>query len=123
MSRHFARRTLAPLLLALALAAAWPTAAAGDCTTPPKPARLAPATVERVSDGDTVILRLPDGRRKRTRLIGIDAPEIHDNQKLQRDATRTAQDHASIQALGLREHWMLLYGNGVRLWTVVVGLN
>ena len=84
MSRHFARRTLAPLLLALALAAAWPTAAAGDCTTPPKPARLAPATVERVSDGDTVILRLPDGRRKRTRLIGIDAPEIHDNQKLQR---------------------------------------
>jgi micrococcal nuclease len=44
---------------------------------PPKPAHLTAATVERVSDGDTVMLRFPDGRRKRTRLIGIDAPELH----------------------------------------------
>jgi endonuclease YncB( thermonuclease family) len=38
---------------------------------PAKPANLASATVERVSDGDTVILRFPDGRRQRTRLLGI----------------------------------------------------
>jgi|RhiMetdeSRZDD1v2_1073273.scaffolds.fasta_scaffold324540_3 endonuclease YncB( thermonuclease family) len=59
MRHGVAQRGLSPLLLALALAAAcsWPSAAAGDCTTPPKPARLAPATVERVSDGDTVVLR------------------------------------------------------------------
>jgi endonuclease YncB( thermonuclease family) len=48
-------RPMARLLLALALAAAsaWPTAAAADCPMPPKPPNLAPATVERVSDGDT----------------------------------------------------------------------
>jgi micrococcal nuclease len=67
---------------------------------PPKPAHLAAATVERVSDGDTVILRFPDGRRKRTRLIGIDAPESRENAKLERDTTRTAQDRAAILELG-----------------------
>jgi micrococcal nuclease len=48
----------------------------------------------------TVILRFPDGRRQRTRLIGIDAPESHDNPKLESDAARTAQDRATILALG-----------------------
>jgi micrococcal nuclease len=79
MSPDAAQRVLLRLLLTLPLAAAftWPTAAAADCTMPPKPANLVPATVERVSDGDTVMLRFPDGRRRRTRLIGIEAPELH----------------------------------------------
>jgi micrococcal nuclease len=58
------------------------------------------ATVERVSDGDTVILRFSDGRRERTRLIVIDTPESHPSAKLQRDAIRSGQDQATIQALG-----------------------
>jgi micrococcal nuclease len=33
-------------------------------------------------------------------LIGIDAPEIHENEKLARDATRTAPDRATILDLG-----------------------
>jgi endonuclease YncB( thermonuclease family) len=77
---RLARQIAGPILLALVLVAAGsrPTAAA-DCTMPPKPANLAPATVDRVSDGDTVWLRFPDGQRKRTRLVGIDAPEAHHN--------------------------------------------
>jgi hypothetical protein len=46
------------------------------------------------------MLRFPDGRRQRTRLLGIDAPESRENPKLERDAARTAQDRAAIQALG-----------------------
>ena len=34
-----------------------------------------PAAVTRVVDGDTLIVRLADGRRPRVRLIGIDTPE------------------------------------------------
>ena len=68
LGHAFARHSLAVVLV---LTAAWRTAAAADCPMPAKPANLASATVERVSDGDTVILRFPDGRRQRTRLLGI----------------------------------------------------
>jgi micrococcal nuclease len=103
MTGHrLARRTVAPVVLALTFVAAGirPTVAAADCPMPPKPANLTPATVERVSDGDTVMLRFPDGRRQRTRLLGIDAPESRDNPKLESDATSTAQDRATILSLG-----------------------
>jgi micrococcal nuclease len=40
------------------------------------------ATVEGVVDGDTVDVRLADGRAERIRLIGIDAPETVDPSKL-----------------------------------------
>lgn len=33
------------------------------------------ARVDRVVDGDTLVVRLTDGRRRRVRLIGIDTPE------------------------------------------------
>jgi micrococcal nuclease len=56
--------------------------------------------VERVSNGDTVVLRFPHGRRERTRLIGLDAPESREGPKLTRDAERTGRDRATIQALG-----------------------
>jgi micrococcal nuclease len=93
-----ARRVVIPFALALAiLGSAWPAVA---CLTPGKPAGLAPATVEHVSDGDTVRLRFPSGRRERTRLIGLDAPEAHANEKLERDVARTGRDRATILAFG-----------------------
>jgi micrococcal nuclease len=53
-----------------------------------------------VSDGDTVRLRFLDGRRERTRLIGLDAPEEHPGEKLERDVVRTGRDRETILALG-----------------------
>jgi micrococcal nuclease len=55
--------------------------------------------VEHVSDGDTVRLRFPGGR-ERMRLIGVDAPEASENEKLERDVTRTGRDRATILTLG-----------------------
>jgi micrococcal nuclease len=79
--------------------AAWPAAA---CVTPSKPHGLASATVERVADGDTVRLRFPDGRRERTRLLGLDASETCEGEKLDRDVARTGRDRAVLLALGRR---------------------
>ena len=39
------------------------------------PAGAVPAAVERVVDGDTVVVVAPDGARERLRLIGVDTPE------------------------------------------------
>ncbi|MCM8795478.1 MAG: thermonuclease family protein [Candidatus Omnitrophica bacterium] len=52
--------------------------------------------VTRVIDGDTI--QLENGQR--VRLIGIDTPEMHESDKLYRDAQRTQQDLATIQRLG-----------------------
>ena len=55
---------------------------------PPAPAPV--ALVERVVDGDTVVLRL-DGRSVKVRLIGVDAPESVDPRKpVQRFAHESA---------------------------------
>lgn len=54
--------------------------------------------VKRVIDGDT--LQLENGER--VRLIGIDTPEVHQSNKLYRDAQRTKQDMTTIQKLGAR---------------------
>lgn len=53
-----------------------------SCSTPTQPDSTGAAlgTVERVVDGDTVILRLK-GRRTRVRLIGVDAPETTGNDR------------------------------------------
>lgn len=57
--------------------------------------------VTAVTDGDTVVVAL-QGRSERVRLLGVDAPELHDSPKLERDATRSGRDRATIQALGAR---------------------
>lgn len=57
---------LATLLVALAV---------GCGSNQAEPARTGAATVERVVDGDTVVLRVAGGRRERVRLLGIDTPE------------------------------------------------
>ncbi|MCX5711715.1 MAG: thermonuclease family protein [Candidatus Omnitrophica bacterium] len=52
--------------------------------------------ITKVIDGDT--LRLENGER--VRLIGIDTPEVHPNNKLYRDVKRTGQDADSIMEMG-----------------------
>ena len=52
--------------------------------------------VRRAVDGDT--LQLDNGER--VRLIGIDTPEMHESNKLERDAHRSGQDKSTIQKLG-----------------------
>jgi len=70
--------------------------------------------VKRVIDGDT--LELENGQR--VRLIGIDAPEMHESPKLLRDAYRSKQDIKVIKAMG-RRSWEFLKkmveGKSVRL--------
>jgi micrococcal nuclease len=56
--------------------------------------------VTRAVDGDT--LKLENGER--VRLIGIDTPEMHESNKLLRDAHRSGQDVKEIQALGRRAY-------------------
>lgn len=55
-------------------------------------------TVNRVIDGDTILL----GNGERVRLIGVDTPEVHESDKLQRDADRTQTDIETIRRLGQR---------------------
>ncbi|MDD2752768.1 MAG: thermonuclease family protein [Candidatus Omnitrophica bacterium] len=52
--------------------------------------------VQRVVDGDTLLLE----NGERVRLIGIDTPELHPSEKLNRDSQRTQQDAGTIQKLG-----------------------
>src|SRR5438128_2331450 len=65
------RRTSALLLATLAAVV---TLACGPTSTPGPAAGPDGATVERVVDGDTIVVHL-GGRRERVRLIGIDTPE------------------------------------------------
>lgn len=54
--------------------------------------------VSKVVDGDTLVLS--DGRK--IRLIGVDTPEVHESEKLIRDAQRTKKDISTIKELGMR---------------------
>jgi len=53
-------------------------------------------TVERVIDGDNIILT----NREIVRLIGIDVPEVKPNEKAKRDSERTGQDVETINKMG-----------------------
>lgn len=59
------------------------------------------ATVLEVTDGDTIVVRL-GGRTERVRLIGIDAPELRDSPRLDREVQRSGRTRAAIQADGAR---------------------
>ena len=52
--------------------------------------------VTRVVDGDTLLLE----NNERVRLIGIDTPEMHESDKLNRDAQRSGQSVEAIKELG-----------------------
>jgi micrococcal nuclease len=57
------------------------------------------ATVVKVVDGDTLDV-LVDGRRRRVRLVGVDTSELHESDKLTRDASRSRCTEADLQELG-----------------------
>jgi micrococcal nuclease len=70
--------------------------------------------VSRVVDGDT--LKLSSGDK--VRLIGIDTPELHPSNKLDRDAVRSKKDSAVIMAMGKKaSDFMksLVLGKNVRI--------
>ena len=70
--------------------------------------------VTKVFDGDT--LRLANGEK--VRLLGIDAPEMYESDKLYRDAQRSGQDIGAIIALGRKSYQFtkqLVEGKKVRL--------
>lgn len=77
-------------------------AASNPCASPPPPKGLVAATVRRVIDGDTLVVRVADGRDERVRLIGIDTPEIHESEKLARERARTGRDAPTLRRLGQR---------------------
>jgi len=56
--------------------------------------------VKRVVDGDTILLESGE----RVRLIGIDTPEIHESEKLDRDVERSKEDKSVIKELGMRSY-------------------
>jgi micrococcal nuclease len=57
------------------------------------------ATVVKVVDGDTLDV-LVNGRKRRIRLIGVDTSELHESDKLIRDAKRSSCTEAELQELG-----------------------
>lgn len=59
------------------------------------------ATIVKVNDGDTVVLRYR-GTTEHVRLIGIDAPESYGNERAHRESNRTGRSLESIIALGKR---------------------
>jgi micrococcal nuclease len=80
-------RKVAPLILLLIPVVAL-VAFAAQAENPPAPVPV--ALVERVVDGDTVVVRL-DGQSVKVRLIGVDAPESVDPRKpVQRFARESA---------------------------------
>jgi micrococcal nuclease len=74
-------RSAVPPTLALAAIIAWSATTAGNEDEPVAGSAAAPAgtfgpaRVQRVVDGDTLKVRLDDGRTKRVRVLGIDSPE------------------------------------------------
>ena len=70
--------------------------------------------VKRVIDGDTLLLK----NNERVRLIGVDTPEVHESDKLNRDAERSQRDIKTIRRLGQKSSAFvkkLVQGKRVRL--------
>jgi len=70
--------------------------------------------VTRAVDGDTLVLE----NKERVRLIGIDTPEMHESNKLYRDAQRSGQEVEVIKQLGRQSYEFtkkLVEGKRVRL--------
>jgi len=99
LTRSFARLGLILVLLAAGcfpLCAAFP-----DQTKPPASRPPASGFITFVYDGDTVRIRLADGKEEKVRLIGIDAPELDDPRDAVRFMAEVAK-RAAILALSRR---------------------
>jgi len=70
------------------------------CASPPAPASLLEGSVARVVDGDTLHVRFASRPRERVRLLGIDAPEVYESEKLTHDVRVSGRSKEEIQALG-----------------------
>lgn len=86
--KKFRFRVTKKLILAVAVA----VAAAAQAVSSAPPAADGPRTVRRVTDGDTLVLDTGE----KVRLIGVDAPEVHDDQG--RNATH-ARRHQRTEAV------------------------
>jgi len=60
---------------------------------------LETASVEKVTDGDTIVVSV-NGTRLRVRLIGMDTPESSDNAKARRDASKYRQNLSALVTMG-----------------------
>jgi endonuclease YncB( thermonuclease family) len=112
-------RTVFTLVVVIA-GMAWPASA---CVTPAKPSGLPTATVERVSDGDTVRLRFPSGRcpgpalvemcaawaeRHRRRLVLVfDGHAPEGRAACETVAARNADDWITDAAACLNHYWLV----------------
>jgi micrococcal nuclease len=96
-------RNLAALVGLWGGVGALPSAAdQNPCAPPPPPPGLVAATVRRVVDGDTIVIRLAGQRNERVRLIGVDTPEIDESEKLVRESARTGHDADTLRRAGRR---------------------
>ena len=67
---------------------------------------LQAATVERVVDGDTIVVSL-NGESKKVRLIGIDTPEsVHPDTSKNTEEGKTASDHLKEMLTAKTEVWL-----------------
>jgi micrococcal nuclease len=71
--RHFSRALLALLILVMISAG---MALVRVIQTAGEPNTVAALLVERVVDGDTLVVIMPSGEKERVRLIGVDTPEF-----------------------------------------------
>lgn len=77
-----------------------PKASSSSSTTSAVAARM-PASLVRVVDGDTIVVRLSGGSEERLRYIGIDTPELtHPDKRVQRMAQEAAKRNAALLAGG-----------------------
>jgi micrococcal nuclease len=84
-----------PLVVLLTLPFLLPACSASQ------PRRPIPAAVVHIVDGDTIDVQLSSGKRRvRVRILGIDCPESHVNEKCTREALRGGQTCAAQIPLG-----------------------
>src|SRR5687767_8195503 len=59
------------------------------------------AVVVQVVDGDTLLVRLPGGKRERVRVLGIDSPELQPRERCAVQATAAARRLAQGKTVAL----------------------
>lgn len=73
-------------------------AASSDPTIPGPPVHATPVELIRIVDGDTIVIRMGDGRQETVRYVGLDAPEY--------DVRSGAGQAFGKEALDANERWL-----------------